>query len=106
MISTALASRGTDLKLSKEANEKGGLHVLLTYLPKDRRTERQIFGRTGRKGLPGSTRQILCQEQVEEQLEQKVEVEVCSAWLNITRFNLCVGEKHAVVFERSHHVGL
>ena len=75
MISTALASSGTDLKVSKEANEKGGLHVLLTYLPKDARTERQIFGRTGRKGLPGSMRQILCQEEVEEQLEQKVESE-------------------------------
>ena len=68
VISTTLASRGTDIKVSKEALKNGGLHVLLTYLPKDTRTERQIVGRTGRKGLPGSTRQILNREKTEEQL--------------------------------------
>ena len=47
--------------------KEGGLHVLLTYLPKNSRVERQIVGRTGRKGLPGSFRQILCNEHLLEQ---------------------------------------
>ena len=37
VISTALASRGTDLRLAELVNRNGGLHVLLTYLPKDSR---------------------------------------------------------------------
>ena len=71
IISTALASRGTDIRVSKHMNELGGLHVLLTYLPKDSRTERQIIGRTGRSGNPGSFRLILNQEALMEQLGEK-----------------------------------
>ena len=64
IISTALASRGTDIKVSNTVQNLngGGLHVLLTYLPRNSRVERQIIGRTGRKGLQGSYRQILCKD--------------------------------------------
>jgi hypothetical protein len=74
VISTALASRGTDIDLLEEVVEKGGLHVNLLYLPKDSRTERQIIGRTGRKGLPGSSRVILNAESLEEQLGDLTEL--------------------------------
>ena len=64
IISTALASRGTDIKVSNTVQNLngGGLHVLLTYLPRNSRVERQIIGRTGRKGLQGSFRMILCKD--------------------------------------------
>ena len=71
IVSTALASRGTDIRVSNQMNELGGLHVLLTYLPKDTRTERQIIGRTGRSGQPGSSRLILNQEALLEQLGEE-----------------------------------
>ena len=70
VISTALASRGTDLSLMDQVNQNGGLHVLLTCLPKDSRTERQIIGRTGRRGLPGSYRLLLYSEMIKEQLDE------------------------------------
>ena len=41
--------------------------MLLTYLPRNSRVERQIIGRTGRKGLQGSYRQILCKNILLEQ---------------------------------------
>ena len=72
VIATALAIRGTDIPVAEDVNELkdggGGLHVLLTYLPKNSRVERQIMGRTGRKGLPGSTRTILCTEKLVEEI--------------------------------------
>ena len=73
IISTALASRGTDIGVSINVQnmKAGGLHVLLTYLPRNSRVERQIWGRTGRKGLPGSYRQILCEELLFDQLQSK-----------------------------------
>ena len=63
-----LQPRGTDIDLDAEVIASGGLHVVLTYLPKDSRTERQIIGRTGRKGQPGSYRLVLCQADLLEQL--------------------------------------
>lgn len=59
VIATHLASRGTDLKLSKEVIENGGAHVIATALAHDLRIERQIFGRASRKGEPGTAQLIL-----------------------------------------------
>ena len=76
VISTALASRGTDIRLTELVNQNGGLHVLLTYLPKDSRTQRQIVGRTGRKGQPGSFSLILSQDElIDFNTEKKDEIE-------------------------------
>ena len=46
---------------------------MLTYLPKDERTERQIIGRTGRKGLSGSSKVILNEDSLIEQLGEHFE---------------------------------
>ncbi|XP_030648978.1 uncharacterized protein LOC115828972 [Chanos chanos] len=59
IIATNLGGRGTDVKVEREVNQCGGLFVLLTYFPQNRRVERQIFGRTGRKGNPGMVQMIL-----------------------------------------------
>ncbi|KAL6491314.1 hypothetical protein MHYP_G00016590 [Metynnis hypsauchen] len=62
IITTNLGGRGTDIKVTKEVNQHGGLFVILTYFPNNRRVEQQVFGRTGRKGTPGMVRLILNHE--------------------------------------------
>lgn len=53
-IATNMAGRGTDIKLSLGIAEKGGLHVLMTELHESSRIDRQLAGRCGRQGDPGS----------------------------------------------------
>ena len=59
IIATNLGGRGTDVSVTEEVNESGGLFVLLTHFPSNRRVEKQIFGRTARKGQPGIAQMVL-----------------------------------------------
>ncbi|XP_029428010.1 uncharacterized protein LOC115073611 [Rhinatrema bivittatum] len=59
VIATNLGGRGTDFKMNKDVNESGGLCVILTHFPKNMRVEKQIFGRTARKGNPGMVQMVL-----------------------------------------------
>ena len=63
IISTNLAGRGTDLKLSKTVKDNGGLHVCLSYLPPNVRVEQQAYGRAARMGDPGSCKLIFHNKQ-------------------------------------------
>ena len=54
-ISTSMAGRGTDIKISEEAAKKGGLAVVITERMLNRRIELQAKGRAGRQGEPGDT---------------------------------------------------
>ncbi|KSU22891.1 preprotein translocase subunit SecA [Lactococcus lactis] len=54
-VSTSMAGRGTDIKISDEASEKGGLAVVITERMLNRRIELQARGRAGRQGEPGDT---------------------------------------------------
>ena len=58
-VATNMAGRGTDIKLEPEVAEKGGLHVICTEIHDSARIDRQLLGRCGRQGDPGSTRQYL-----------------------------------------------
>ena len=53
-IATNMAGRGTDIKLGYGVEEIGGLHVIATEPHEARRVDRQLFGRAGRQGDPGS----------------------------------------------------
>ncbi|EOS60349.1 preprotein translocase, SecA subunit [Firmicutes bacterium M10-2] len=52
-IATNMAGRGTDIKLSKESRELGGLAVLGSERHESRRIDNQLRGRSGRQGDPG-----------------------------------------------------
>lgn len=54
-IATNMAGRGTDIKLSKDVKEAGGLAILGTERHESRRVDRQLRGRAGRQGDPGSS---------------------------------------------------
>jgi preprotein translocase subunit SecA len=55
-IATNMAGRGTDIKLGKGVIEKGGLYILGTERHESRRIDRQLRGRAGRQGDPGTTK--------------------------------------------------
>ena len=54
-IATNMAGRGTDIKLTPEVKEAGGLAILGTERHESRRVDRQLRGRAGRQGDPGSS---------------------------------------------------
>jgi len=54
-IATNMAGRGTDIKLTPEVREAGGLAIIGTERHESRRVDRQLRGRSGRQGDPGSS---------------------------------------------------
>ena len=54
-IATNMAGRGTDIKLSPEVKAAGGLAIIGTERHESRRVDRQLRGRSGRQGDPGSS---------------------------------------------------
>jgi preprotein translocase subunit SecA len=61
-IATNMAGRGTDIKLGPGVTDLGGLHILGTERHESRRIDRQLRGRAGRQGDPGSSRFYLSLE--------------------------------------------
>ena len=58
-VSTNMAGRGTDIKLGPGVADLGGLHVICTELHDSARIDRQLVGRSGRQGDPGTWRQYV-----------------------------------------------
>jgi preprotein translocase subunit SecA len=61
-IATNMAGRGTDIKLGPGVADAGGLHIIGTERHESRRIDRQLRGRSGRQGDPGSTKFFLSLE--------------------------------------------
>jgi len=61
-VATNMAGRGTDIKLGPGVKELGGLHVIASERNIARRIDRQLAGRSGRQGDPGSSEAILSLE--------------------------------------------
>jgi preprotein translocase subunit SecA len=61
-IATNMAGRGTDIKLGAGVKEKGGLFILGTERHESRRIDRQLRGRSGRQGDPGTSKFYLSLE--------------------------------------------
>jgi preprotein translocase subunit SecA len=58
-VATNMAGRGTDIKLTPEVRAAGGLHVICTELHDSARIDRQLMGRCGRQGDPGTVQQYM-----------------------------------------------
>lgn len=58
-VATSMAGRGSDILLSDEVLQQGGLHVILCQHNASARIDRQFLGRAGRQGQPGSTQTLL-----------------------------------------------
>jgi len=58
-VATNMAGRGTDISIHEDVSPLGGLHVIGTELHESPRVDRQLFGRCGRQGDPGSCRQFM-----------------------------------------------
>ena len=61
-IATNMAGRGTDIKLGPGVKEAGGLAIIATERHDSRRVDRQLRGRSGRQGDPGSSQFFVCLE--------------------------------------------
>ncbi len=62
MVATNMAGRGTDIKLDESVTELGGLHVIGTEMHDSARIDRQLEGRCGRQGDPGTFQQYLAMD--------------------------------------------
>lgn len=78
-LATNMAGRGTDIKLTTDANLAGGLHVIMTQAHESRRVDRQLYGRAGRQGDPGSCEAILS-------LEDDVMARFAPTWVKAARW--------------------
>ena len=61
-VATNMAGRGTDIKLAPGVPDLGGLHVVATELHDAARIDRQLYGRCGRQGDPGTYEAIVALE--------------------------------------------
>lgn len=61
-VATNMAGRGTDIKLDPDVSALGGLHVIATEPHETGRVDRQLFGRCGRQGDPGTARMFASME--------------------------------------------
>lgn len=61
-VATNMAGRGTDIHLRPGVAELGGLHVIATERHEARRIDRQLFGRCGRQGDPGTNEAVVSLE--------------------------------------------
>lgn len=59
-VATNMAGRGTDIVLSPDVIRAGGLFTVVCHYNRERRLDRQMFGRAGRQGQPGDALRVVC----------------------------------------------
>ena len=80
-VATNMAGRGTDIKLASGMQELGGLHVLATERHDAGRIDRQLFGRAGRQGDPGSFQIVVSlEDDLVKDYFGKLPVRLLSKW--------------------------
>ncbi len=96
-VATNMAGRGTDIKLGEGVRERGGLHVIATELHEAARVDRQLFGRCGRQGDPGSVEAYLSLE--DELLKlHLVDLSGVGGWLKKLRLSRRGGNSSRMLF--------
>ncbi|MCY4419180.1 MAG: preprotein translocase subunit SecA [Cytophagales bacterium] len=93
-IATNMAGRGTDIKLNPESRKAGGLAIIGTERHESRRVDRQLRGRSGRQGDPGTSQFFVS---LEDNLMRLFGSERMSKWMD--RMGLGEGEviQHAMI---------
>jgi preprotein translocase subunit SecA len=81
-VATNMAGRGTDIALGPGVVETGGLHVIATRRAEARRIDRQLLGRCGRQGDPGTCQALLSLEDEPLQLYYPAPVLRLIDWLS------------------------
>lgn len=79
-IATNMAGRGTDIKLTQEAKDAGGLYILGTERHESRRIDNQLRGRSGRQGDPGESRFYIS---LEDELIKNFAGDTMSRWMRM-----------------------
>jgi preprotein translocase subunit SecA len=82
-VATNMAGRGTDIGLGPGVAETGGLHVIATRRAEARRIDRQLFGRCGRQGDPGTCQALLSLEDEPLQLYYPAPILRLVDWLSL-----------------------
>lgn len=88
-IATNMAGRGTDIKLAPEVKEAGGLCIIGTERHEARRIDRQLRGRAGRQGDPGSSQFFIS---LEDDLMRLFGGERITSFMQTFKVNLAEGE--------------
>jgi preprotein translocase subunit SecA len=114
-IATNMAGRGTDIKLDHGVAELGGLHVIATERHESRRVDRQLFGRSGRQGDPGTAQAFVSAE--DELLRRYMQKSVLSNTLRLMKtgfpgseklgkrlFTMAQGKAQAIAFRQRKNV--
>lgn len=107
-VATNMAGRGTDIRLGPGVAERGGLHVIGTEMHEAARIDRQLAGRAGRQGDPGSFRQFVSLE--DELLERGLGKQQAEQWARwgrqhpgLIRMNLKLFQKAQRRIQRYHY---
>lgn len=77
-VATNMAGRGTDISLGQGVGALGGLHVILTEFHESNRIDRQLYGRAGRQGDPGSSEALVA-------LDDELFRRFAPLWLRLAR---------------------
>jgi preprotein translocase subunit SecA len=82
-VATNMAGRGTDIVIPEEVAARGGLHVIATERHDARRIDRQLFGRCGRQGDPGTYEAFVSlEDELLDQHPARVFGILSPAWVN------------------------
>ena len=102
VVATNMAGRGTDIQISEEVRRLGGLHVIATEMHSSVRIDRQLIGRTARRGDPGSYQLFLSFE--DELLKSLPESQRTSQSRRL-QANAAgeLSSKYVAIFEKARH---
>ena len=102
VVATNMAGRGTDIQISKEVRELGGLHIIATEMHSSARIDRQLIGRTARRGDPGSYQLFLS---FEDELLQSLPASQRESQRRGLSADAAgeLSPKHLTIFEKARH---
>lgn len=95
-VATNMAGRGTDIKLGAGVSNLGGLHVVCVERNDSKRIDRQLFGRAGRQGDPGSA--VLYSSHEDALIKRyatKVSTALCRAGQPFSHWSLRLAQRRA-----------